>query len=482
MNSSPNSTASPRYSPDEIRAEMAMILAEMERRACPKNRFSLYANEPEAFLREVLGVQYLTPDQCAALASIAANRNTAIPSGHGNGKDWLLSRVALWRTYCSPHGASKVIATANTEAQLKRVFWGEVQSAWHAARVRLPGQMTNLALVIGPQQYLIGLTARDATAMQGHHAAWVTVIYDEADGIAPEFFTAGQSLAVGPEDKQIAIFNPVDPTSEMCRRQSSGQWAIYRMNSENHPNVVSGRQIVPGAVTQAYISEIFEEAGSKDTALYRSRVLGLYPEQGDDVLIPLSVAEKAQERWKKFERTPDALGVDVARFGSDETVLIPFFTENLVRHPGMPVARKGQDTMGTAGQAKSFSSYLVGVDDCGVGGGVTDRLAELGEPVVAVNAGEKADDEAKFVNRRSEMWWAARLALMSGDLSLPPDPRLIGDLTGIKYGFDSRGRIKVESKDEVKKRLKRSPDRGDALVIANWVATRHTGYFESGAY
>lgn len=458
------------------------MIAAAERKAFPVNKFAQFVNEPEAFLREILGVQYLTPDQSAALSLIAANRNTAIPSGHGNGKDWLLSRVALWRTYCSPHGASKVIATANTEAQLKRVFWGEVQSAWHAARVRLPGQMTNLALVIGPQQYLIGLTARDATAMQGHHAAWVTVIYDEADGIAPEFFTAGQSLAVGPEDKQIAIFNPVDPTSEMCRRQNSGQWAIHRMNSENHPNVLTGRQVVPGAVTRSYIDEILQEAGDKNTALYRSRVLGLYPEQGDDVLIPLSVAEKAQERWKKFERNPDALGVDVARFGSDETVMIPFFTDGPSRHAGMPTVRKGQDTMGTTGQAKSFSSYLVGVDDCGVGGGVTDRLSEQGVSVIPVNAGEKADDEGKFVNRRAEMWWALRLALMSGDLSLPPDPRLIGDLTGIKYGFDSRGRIKIESKDEVKKRLKRSPDRGDALAIGNWVATHSTGDFESYVY
>ena len=121
--------------------------------------------------------------------------------------------------------------------------------------------------------------------------------------------------------------------------------------------------------------------------------------------------------------------------------------------------------METAGQLKHLNARRTHVDDTGVGGGVTDRLQELEFPVEGENFGENARDEERFANRRTELWCGARDALRSGLVSVPPDPVLAADLSAVRYSFDSKGRFKLESKNEVKKRLKHSPDRGDAYVL-----------------
>jgi hypothetical protein len=240
--------------------------------------------------------------------------------------------------------------------------------------------------------------------------------------------------------------------------------------------VIENRLIVPGAVTASWVREREEEYGGRDSDLYRAHVRGLWPESSEDSLIPLTVVEKAMEHWSLERAKPpySAVGCDVARFGADETVIAPI---SKLGAAAAFVVRHGQDTMATAGQLKqaAYSSSTIGVDDAGVGGGVTDSLMEakraraITGQVIPVNAGSAAIDDRRFVNLRAEMWWALREALLAGDISLPTDAKLKGDLTTVKYRYDSRGRILIEPKDDIKKRLGRSPDRGDAIAIANWV-------------
>lgn len=153
----------------------------------------------------------------------------------------------------------------------------------------------------------------------------------------------------------------------------------------------------------------------------------------------------------------------MARFGSDETIIITIDGDG---NADTPIARVGQDLMATAGHLKSLGARRTAVDDTGLGGGVTDRLAEMEVVVDGVNFGENARDPERFVNRRAELWWGMREALVHGMVFLPPDPRLAVDLVNVKYSFDSRGRIRLEAKEEIRKRLGRSPDRGDALALA----------------
>jgi len=137
-----------------------------------------------------------------------------------------------------------------------------------------------------------------------------------------------------------------------------------------------------------------------------------------------------------------------------------------------------QDTMAVAGRAKQMSEQLgvsqIYADVIGIGSGVVDRLFELGVEVEGINAAEKAIEPEKYVNRRTEMWFMAREWLKTG--RIPNDDRLIRDLTAPRYTYTSQGQYKLESKEETKKRLGRSPDFGDALVLSLCSAPRLEDY------
>ena len=420
--------------------------------------------DPVWFLKTVLGVDYLTPQQESVIASVVANRRTAVPAGNGLGKTFLSARLALWFLYTHP--ASKVVTTAPTWNQVVNLLWRELRHAHNKSRFPLGGQVNQTQLNLGDDWFAIGLSTDDATRFQGIHAPHVMVIFDEATGVSADIWQAAEGLAVGPNDRFLAIGNPTNPLSEFKRACDSGLWNVIELSGEEHPNVLQGEAVIPGAVTKEWIDERLIEYGGKDTPLYRARVLGRWPDQSEDSLISLAVVEAAQQRWTAPEGKLMAAGCDVARFGADETVVAMIYEAGMVAPLSV---RRGQDLMATAGQLKVLGAEKLGVDDGGLGGGVTDRLVEQKIAVVPVVAGSSATDDSHFVNLRAEMWWALREALKAGDISLPDDRKLAADLTNVKFGYDSRGRVKLESKDEIRKRIGRSPDRGDALAIANWV-------------
>ena len=419
--------------------------------------------DPFFFFSEVLGIPYLTPDQKRLVDSFVSNRRTAAPSGHGVGKTFIAAALSLWFVTTNP--GSKVITTAPGGRQVEGLIWREIARLHAQARYAIGGQLDRTRLEFGPDWFAMGLSTNEPTRFQGWHAPRVAIVFDEATGIEKSIWEAAEGVAVGPNDRFLAIGNPTDPTSEFKVKCDSGLWPVVELSSENHPNVTEGRMVVPGAVTREWIEERQAEYGGRDTPLYRARVLGRWPEQGDDTLISLADIEAAQARWiEPTDGQPIATGTDVARFGSDETVM---FAVHSGGHVAKPVVRSGQDLMATVGMIVAAKCKRNGIDDTGMGGGPTDRLRELRHPVTPFNFGEKAQDEERFVNVRSELWWNTREAIQAGKLSLPPDGRLAADLTNLKYSWDSTGRIRLEPKDAAKKRLGRSPDRADALVIAN---------------
>ncbi len=186
------------------------------------------------------------------------------------------------------------------------------------------------------------------------------------------------------------------------------------------------------------------------------------------------------------EHAPEEIGIgcDVARFGDDLSVVCAVCRCGALL--GME-GRQSQDTMATAGlvlaEAKrlGFSAgvaHKIAIDDTGVGGGVTDRLRELGWRTRAENFGGEPRDEETFANRRAELWWQLRDWIrQSAALASFDDPRradrLVDDLTSPKYSHRSDSRVLLEPKSDIKKRIGRSPDYGDALALA--VAARGRG-------
>ncbi len=187
----------------------------------------------------------------------------------------------------------------------------------------------------------------------------------------------------------------------------------------------------------------------------------------DDILIPLTIVQEAAGREMDpvmFQKAPIVLGVDVARFGDDRSVLT-------VRQGLMVLEQESYrqlDLMTLAGKvadkAYTTGADAVFVDGVGVGAGVVDRLRQLGLDVIDAQAGMKPSDPSRFVNKRAEMWAAMRDWLKDGG-SIPDDAELIADLTGLTYGFDAAGRMQLEKKEDAKKRGLPSPDTADSLAL-----------------
>jgi hypothetical protein len=438
------------------------------------------ARDPFWFIEHVLGLQptaaaraygytsALTPDQQAIVASVRDHRRTAVPAGHGVGKTNVVALLVLWFLYTNP--GCKVVTTAPTWFQVENLLWQEIRGAHDRSRTPLGGTPNLTSLTLGEQWFAVGLSTDKPDRFQGTHAPRIMVVFDEATGVAPMIWDAAEGLAVGAADRFIAIGNPTDPASRFKQVCDSGRWQVIPVSCVNHPNVIhDDPRIIPGAVTKQWVDEHLEDYGGPDSPLARARILGKWPEQGADSLIALGWVEAAQARWPGTTGLSlQAVGCDVARFGSDATVLQPLYYDHIA---GTPQIRQGQDTMATTGElAATYAAAPVplAVDDTGVGSGVTDRLHEQGIPALPVNFGSAAWQPERFVNRRAEMYWSLREALRNNELALPPDAKLQAELTNIKYRLDSRGRYQIEAKDEIRKRLGRSPDRADALALAVW--------------
>jgi phage terminase large subunit len=194
--------------------------------------------------------------------------------------------------------------------------------------------------------------------------------------------------------------------------------------------------------------------------------------QGDNAVLS-RVAIRAAMSRKVAETEPVEVGVDVAWFGDDKTVL---YKRKGARVVACEVYAK-KDTTFTADAAWNMAgmskAVTIKVDDSGLGGGVTDNLKRLGATVVPINFGGAPKDQAKFTSVCDEMWFT--FAEILNDVEIPDDPQLMEELAGRKYVYDRIGRRKIEGKDDFKKRYGRSPDRADALLLAFYNGWRRQG-------
>ena len=246
--------------------------------------------------------------------------------------------------------------------------------------------------------------------------------------------------------------------------------------------------IAAGRISAAWVEARRRQWG-EDSAVFKNRVLGEFASSDSNGVIPLSWVEAAIERWDgPYEDiTPDTLGVDVGG-GGDGADLTTFALRsgNVLQE----IRRFGRgDTMETAGRIKGVFSATNArpiVDSIGIGAGVVSRLREMDIPVLAFNAAEHSDGrdhsgELSFANKRAHAWWNLRELLdPSGPhkIALPNDDLLIGDLTAPRWRVLSGGRILIESKDEIRKRLGRSTDTGDAVVMAFSVNALSLGNYD----
>lgn len=449
-----------------------------------RERIPLYQKDPVLFAREVL--LFETDEwQKDALMDLAENPKVAIKSGQGVGKTGMEAVALLWFLTCFPY--PRVVATAPTKQQLHDVLWSEV-AKWQERSPLLKSILKWTKTYI----YMVGhekrwfATARTATKpenMQGFHEDNMLFIIDEASGVADPIMEAILGTLSGGNNKLLMCGNPTKTSGTFYDAFYSSRWMYkcHTVSSEDSPRT-----------SKDNIKALIDRFGY-DSNVVRVRVRGLFPKQEDDVFISLQLLEDAikleldsEEEAGEKELTPDRIdiGVDVARFGDDDTVIAQkldkLIPDLLIRH--------GQDTMRTVGDIvkmykelmdrfPNYSDYVyVKIDDTGVGGGVSDRLKEVKEEekldkllVVPVNFAKKApkSKSAKFYDDIvTWMWSNVRDMLEGHELKLPDDAVLVGEFSTRKYHFISNGKQRLESKEDLKKRGLHSPDRADAVALA----------------
>jgi hypothetical protein len=292
------------------------------------------------------------------------------------------------------------------------------------------------------------------------HSENVLLVVDEASGVPEKVFEAAAGSMSGHSATTILLSNPTRSSGTFYESQTrmAKSWWTRRWSCVDSP-----------LVSDEFVDEMRERYG-EDSNAFRIRVLGEFPLADDDTIIPFHIAESAIHR--DIEITPDIKpiwGLDVARFGTDKTALCKRYG-NVVTEIR---AWQGLDLMQTVGRVMAEYESLspsvrpseILVDSIGVGGGVVDRLRELGAPVRGVNVSEAPAMGHTYMNLRSELWFKAKGWLEDRSCKLPKDDQLLAELTAIRYSFTSSGKMKAESKDEMRKRGLKSPDLADALCL-----------------
>lgn len=474
-----------------------------------------FSRNPAGWVQDKMD-EWVTRDQIAIMESVTENRYTAVPSCHDVGKSWTASRLTAWWLDSHPIGEAFVVTTAPTAAQVGAILWREIGRAHRKAE--LPGYVTGanewkISHGKGEASELVAYGRKpadyDATGFQGIHARYVLVVIDEACGVPRILYDAVDSLATNEHARVLAIGNPDDPSSyfhTICKPGSG--WNVLPIDAlrsprftldevERHPElkrymisegVAPTDELIPDElrdmlVSPTWVAERIKRWGV-NSPLFQSKVRGRFPLVTTDTLINPHWITLAAVRELNPKKTVPKMGADVARYGTDHSILIlrqGGHCRVIEDIPSGPVTEFAGVIMkrGFEHQMSGATFPVVCIDDVGVGGGVTDILQEQEIPVVPIIGGAAAtqllpNGKPKFVNKRSELWWNMREAFAGpsgngsdGWLDIDPeDDELMAQLSNVKYRLNSRGQIAVESKDEMQSRGVSSPDRGDALAYA----------------
>lgn len=455
-----------------------------------------YADNPVDFVEDVIRAK---PDanQRDILNSVARYPMTSVRSGHGIGKSAVESWLAIWFLTTRPY--PKIPCTAPTQHQLWDILWAEIAKwlrnnpalandlIWTKEKVYMKGH---------PEEWFaVGRTASKPDALQGFHADHVLYIIDEASGVKDEIFEPILGALSTEGSKLVMCGNPTKITGFFYDSHHKNREQFNAMH-------IDGRS--SSRVGQDFVDTIIDMFG-EDSDVFRVRVAGEFPRALPDSFIPMEWAERASEaKAPEIEQvTRVDIGIDVARYGDDSSVISPVLDRRVQEEPEV---YHHNDTMQLTGmavicvkkyaRAHPWAEIHVKIDCDGLGVGVFDRLMELKEQIVEEIEREREglyeDDDAppvmsldivechfggeggtvndadpvEYQTSTGLMWGTVREALRTQSLKLWPDDKQISQLSNRRYVVNSAGKIELEKKEAMKKRGLSSPDMGDALALA----------------
>ena len=398
------------------------------------------------------------------LLDLSSAVQVAVASGHGIGKSAFVAWLILWSI--STFEDTKGVVTANTETQLRTKTWAEL-GKWYRLFIAKHWFKLTATAIFSAQPGrdrtwridMVPWSESNTEAFAGLHnqGKRVVLIMDEGSAI-PDIIWETSEGALTDKDTEIiwAVFG--NPTRNSGRfKECFGRFRHRWINKQVDSRTVK-------VTNKSQLNQWVEDWG-EDSDFVRVRVRGVFPRAGDAQFIGSDLVEEATKRFVDAvvdHTQPIILGVDVARFGDDQTVLV-LRQGRLLRKIWK---YRGEDThhiaLRVAAVMDEWETDAVFIDGGGPGAGVVDTLRSMNRTVIEVAFGAKPRDQKHYLNKRVEMWDDMRTWLKTG--AIPDDRELHDDLIGPEYGFAREGILQLEKKEDMKKRGLPSPDVGDSLA------------------
>ena len=462
-----------------------------------KSKARIYQTDPQAWLSDVLGKRWYSK-QAEIVDSFMSSSRTAVKSANGCGKSAVVADLITWIVATGVPSETLCIVSAPTLSQIEKVIFAYLKVNKGLANqngIVLPGRiMETLAWKLdgdnGAEFLVFGKRPSDqdiVSSFQGTRKRNTYVFLDEAGGLPPEMFTAAEAVATGAGSRILAIGNPDRRGTEFHRIFTDPQlcqdWSLHTISAFNLPTF-TGENVYPDEESQKnFLSgltsvdwvEHKKRAWGEDSARYKAKVLGEFPDEADNTFFPQSAIDKGFDTViEEDEDVAPILGLDVARFGSDENVL---YVNRGGRIRKIDAWSK-LDLIDTArrvhAHAQRLAARIINVDVNGVGGGVVDALVRLDEfadavyNIGAINGSTSSPDTARWSNARAWHYDTFRELLANGKLDLDyEDTKLRDEMISQTYKFSPRGSITMTSKDEMRRSGMSSPDSLDAAILSS---------------
>lgn len=392
----------------------------------------------------------------------------SVSSGHGIGKSAMTAWLVDWIMSTRPYAQGTV--TANTAPQLETKTWAQI-AKWtkmcitaHWFTINTGRGAMRMYHNDYPESWFCSAqTCREenSESFAGQHAASSTsfYIFDEASAVPDIIWEVAEGGLTDGEPMLFTFGNPTRNTGKFfeCFNKNRHRWAARKIDSRTV------------AITNKKLLAQWVADEGEDSDFVKVRVRGEFPSASSLQFIPRDMVDDAVSRELVHDKRHTAvIGVDVARFGDDQSVVRTRVGRDA--RTFAPLRFRQLDTMQLASRVADHANLLmrvyrvvIFVDGGGVGGGVVDRLRQLGFDVIEVQFGGKATDQRKYANKRAEMWGVMKEWLPTG--CIDKDDTLVTDLTGVEYSFTPGDQILLEKKEHMKARGLSSPDDGDALAL-----------------
>ena len=468
-----------------------------------RSKKRIYRSDPAAWVADVLGKRWYSRQQ-EIVDSYLGSQRLAVKSANGCGKSAVVADLITWEVAVGDPNETLCIISAPTLSQIEKVIFAYLKVNKGAASsngFEIPGRISEtLTWKIDTEQgsNLLAFGKRPSdkdivSSFQGTRKLRTKVFLDEAGGLPADMFTAAEAVATGGDSKILAIGNPDRRGTEFHRiftdPQLSQDWKLHTISAFDLPTF-TGELVYPEELLQENLLrgltsvewvEHKKRAWGEESARYKSKVLGQFPDEADNTFFSQSIIDRAYEcEIEEDNDVQPILGVDVARFGSDESRMyinrggrIRLYDDG-TEDGG---AWSKTDLITTARKvhtaAQRVGAKLVNVDANGVGGGVVDALLTLDEfrdavyDVGAIMTANASPDNMRWFNQRAYQYDMLREGMAEGKFDLDfDDVDLREELITQTYKFSAKGAIQITSKDEMKKNGLDSPDSLDAVLLS----------------